>query len=54
MNDERQRDREREGQASSQKSESRRGVLVLPIYVQSVRLPVGDDEGSWNREGKES
>jgi len=36
--------------ASSSKSESMMGVLVLPIYVQSVRLPVGDDNvGEWNR-----
>ncbi len=36
--------------ASSLKSENMRVVLVLPIYVQSVRLAVGDDGvGEWNR-----
>ena len=25
------------------------GILVLPMHVQSVRLPVGDDVGEWNR-----
>jgi hypothetical protein len=48
--------RDKERKASSQKSESIKGVLVLLIYVQSVCLPVGDDvnEGRWNRERKEN
>jgi hypothetical protein len=48
MNDERQR-------AKKKKSKRVRGILVLLIYVQSVRMPVGyEDDGRWNRERKEN
>jgi len=46
---------ETEKEKQAVKKVSVRGILVLPIYVQSVRLPVGDDdEGRWNRERKEN
>jgi len=38
MNDESER------KGSSQKSESITGVLIIPIYVQSVRLSVSDND----------
>ena len=35
---------------SFNKEEYMKGTLVLPIYVQSVSLPAGDDDVSeWNR-----
>jgi hypothetical protein len=41
---------EEKKKARSSKNESMMGVLGLHIYVQSVRLPVGDDDvGEWNR-----
>lgn len=42
--------RRRKEKSEQLKSVHMMGILVLPMHVQSVRLPVGDDDvGEWNR-----